>query len=194
MNNDQQILTDDSLWHAFRYVAAELSDAEAESFEQQLLNDAELCEAVIEVTRLTSAVASGSSLLPVKPVTLVASTPPVALPSANGSPSRVGRTVAVVAALCCCVIFVTRTSSVSNPEPSDVIAVDGHSFDSDAELLVSVWAAGELHEDDMETDGTDLLNHDLDVPEWLLTALSPPTAGETPNQSLGESKEDGDWY
>lgn len=176
MNGDLQEVSEDQFSSAFQYVAGELSAAENEAFEQRLLLDSGLCEAVAEAVLVTSAVAAVRN-----PQGRI-----LVNRSAGDQQERVRwrRVMAVSAAVCLCAV-VALTMPV-RPVAPDLTADAGRA--SDEELLVLAWAESLAPESQRETDVDELLQTELDVPEWLLAAVSlseyPATENAVPLEAM----------
>jgi anti-sigma-K factor RskA len=156
---------DEQLWQAFRYVAAELSVTDAEAFEQQMLQDAALCEAVAAATMLLSNVAaSGRQSRTMPPSSATLSRPP-------GFAGRF-RTVAVTAATCCCLALVLLLSRFPDTS-TETIGLVAQAAATDAELLVAAWAEDFELQADEESEYDDSVQQELAVPDWMLAAMTP---------------------
>ncbi len=144
-------------WRAFQYVHGEFSADDNEVFEQQMLEDADLCAMVTEASLLTSAIVS------ITPAGLTVQ------PTPNHTPPRreVRKTAAVIVSICCCV-SVLALLSVVTIEHSDILQAETPMID--AELLVSVWADVVEEADDLEPGFT--VENELDVPDWMLAGIS----------------------
>jgi hypothetical protein len=164
MKSQQNHSQDEQLWQAFRYVAAEFSVVEAEAFEQQMLQDSALCEAVAEATMLSSSVAaSGRRYGPIAP--------PIGTLSLNAGVSQRYRTVAFTAATCCClalVIILSGHSDISESPTDDIVQTDI----ADAELLVAAWVENLVGQTDDESEYDDFNQQDLAVPDWMLADVT----------------------
>ncbi|GAB5440735.1 MAG: hypothetical protein Fues2KO_10840 [Fuerstiella sp.] len=175
---------------AFRYVAGELKRSESDRFEQQMETDVTLCDAVIQATEISLAVA------PVAPVEFVQ-------PAANGlaetttvrsdvsvqhvrpkaiapAVGRSSRLTAVCLSMACCLLVVVGVMLIQTPNPSEMLAGssgssgtlldDAQQQASDqAELILTAWAdsfAADAVEEFSET-----TNSELAVPEWMFAAV-----------------------
>ncbi len=175
---------DEQLWQAFRYVAAELSVADAEAFEQQMLQDSALCEAVAEATLLLSSVAASERPSQIMP----------ALSATQSQQFRAAsryRTVAVTAAACCCLALVLVLSQLpdTSTTASGVIA---QADPTDAELLLAAWAEDIALQTAQESEYDDSVQQELAVPDWMLAAVTPqgPDALERPDRQVDERMPD----
>ena len=167
MNNDSRNITDEQFWRAFEYVADEMTAEDVTVFEQELFENVSLCEAVAQATRLTTAIASQSRQTRV-PLSRYESVPP--------EWQRKNRIVAAVTAVCCCLLLalmVSRNSGLLTLSPGLALSESTLAADSsEAELLVSVWADGFAADHDLETEVSEPDDSGLEVPDWLLTAVS----------------------
>jgi ferric-dicitrate binding protein FerR (iron transport regulator) len=128
---------------AFRYIADEMTGAEAESFEQRLAADQAACEAVAHAVELAQAVASAPADV-------------IPLPATHSSPRhwlRPARWVAAAAAIAFGVAgwwYVNRSSEESrlatvwaemfNSTPHDLVAdSEEPTLDDESDLTVPVW-------------------------------------------------------
>lgn len=174
MNEARKDGHDECFWQAFLYVSGDMTEAESQQFELLLLEDERLCEAVAQAVQITAAVArkDGAS------VSRRHDSPSPALarlPVDRGSRHMTaGRKYSGVAALaavamCACVMWaISGFEAPGTPEAAAVVETS----DSDAKWIVSVWA----DESAMASSGLDepegALDEDLDVPDWLVTAVS----------------------
>lgn len=168
---------DDSLWRAFQYVAGELSEHEADVFEQQMLDDVRLCDAVVEATRISVSVAADSGPGR-RSVTLSSSSQSTDQRQALASRRPV---FAAVAASLACVCLVWAVSAMTDPTDSDssVAVAD----DQDAEMILSVWADESQSDLDSLDELGGLDDQSLDVPDWMLTAVTIADLDADPNDS-----------
>ena len=166
MNDPQMQFTDNQLLLAFRYVAGELTVDESEFFEQQLLTDQSLCEAVVEAVFLGSLVASSSA--PIAATRLKLNSSCVVRPSLEPVRRSYSYLVTGVTA-CLCLFMLMAIYSRSTVQP---IGVSQMVQQDDAELLVSVWATEPEEAGDLALDESDLIVEELDVPDWLLAAVT----------------------
>ena len=175
---------DEQLWQAFRYVAGELSVADSEAFEQQMLQDSALCEAVAEATILLSTVAASGRKSHIMP-------PLSATRSQQSRAAGRYRTVAVTAAACCClalVLLLSRLSDTSTKAGGVIAQADP----TDAELLVAAWAEDFALQTAQESEYDDSVQQELAVPDWMLAAVTPlgPDALERPDMQVDELRPD----
>ena len=164
MGSQKIQISDEQLWQAFRYVGAELSTGEAEAFEQQMLGDVSLCEAVAEATTLTLTVAAST-----QPRHLVV--PLSATLSQNAGPVGRYRIVALTAAMCGCLALIVALSGFRH-RTDDSADVDAQADATDAELLVAAWADNVGAQTDDEADYDDSIRRELAVPDWMLAAVT----------------------
>ncbi len=171
----------DQLWQAFLYVSGELSADDAQAFEDQMLEDSLLCEAVVQASRLTSAVADS---LRVSPPTVVA-TP-------NRRPIRNRREVfaACVAVCCCCCLVAVLVTVQFAATPETQVSFSGP---TEAEQLVDAWADSFSNDFSTEADHGDFVQQELDVPDWMMAAVSLDAAGESGSGVDGDGV-DADWF
>lgn len=161
---------DDRHWQAFCYLQGEMSADEAEQFEQQMLNDADLCAAVAETSLLTSAVSA------VPPATITPALSTAGRKTSSGR--RVTASLAVAAAVCCCAAA-TLYLSVDRSSGTASSSVTGRI--SDADFLVTAWADSMESESEPETGSPETTDdEELNVPDWMLAAVSDhqPSAAE----------------
>lgn len=172
MSETFQNAHDENLWQAFLYVSGDMTEAQSELFEERLLEDESLCEAVSHAVRLTAAVAEGDvdhSVLRPAPVLSVQAGP--AERRRNPAATVKGHSgIAALAALAMCLCVMWAISGFQDREPGGAVALE--TSETDAEWIVSVWA----EESAMAATGPDELegdlDEDLDVPDWLVTAVS----------------------
>lgn len=170
MNDPQMQLTDDQRLLAFRYVAGELTADESEVFEQQMLADQSLCEAVVQAVAVGTLVASAamdfSAAASSTKVSCVVHKPATHL----AQPIRRSYSYLATSVTGCLCLFMLMAiyskSTMTLSQTSQVVQQD------DAALLVSVWATESAEAVDLASDESDLLAEELDVPDWLLAAVS----------------------
>ncbi|MDG1894727.1 MAG: hypothetical protein P8J37_07455 [Fuerstiella sp.] len=159
MSGQKIQFSEQQLWQAFRYVGAELSVADAEAFEQQMLQDAALCEAVADVILLLSSVAVSG-----RPRHVGAS-------AALSRKSQFGgrsRTVAVTATVCCCLALVLMLPQLPGTSETTVVQTET----ADAELLLAAWAENISIQTDEDSEYDESVQHELAVPDWMLAAVT----------------------
>ena len=174
MDSNQERPENDRLWLAFQYVHGEMSVEDAESFEQQMLEDGDLCAAVAETSLLMSAIAiSGESTEASQCTQRHVPARPVA-----------SRVAAILSALCCCaglIVFLSQTSMVPSAEFGDAAGM------SEADMLVAAWADTAISTERPEEDETDVADElELVIPEWMLAGLSGVDIDETDQPQLPE--------
>ncbi|GEM_PF-1338404 len=170
MNHSISKNHEDPRWLAFQYVAGELSAKAAEAFEVSMLTDPELCEMVAEASLLCCAVYQSS-------VGDESGLPKVTVPvcsvqcgkSIQASHSR-GMLAAMVS-VCCCLGVAAAVSNLTI-DSSGVRLVETTDSESDAELLVDAWVDGANRFSGNDIDEPEPFSSELDVPEWLLTAVA----------------------
>ena len=171
MSSNHTRPTNDELWLAFQYVLGETSIDDVESFEQQMLQNTNLCAATAETSLLVSAISiSGDTAEPTQPVRHHASARHVAC-----------RVAAVVSTLCCCAGLIVFLSA----EVGDRKQV------SQADLWVTAWADSAAFTEEpkqLEADVSD--DGELDVPEWMLAGLSEFDVDEIGESEVPELNDD----
>lgn len=182
--NFKNPLSEDEQWLAFRYVAGELSDAETEAFELQMLDDQRLCDAIVDATLLTTAIAAERTAVGVKVL-------PVA---ATVSPSTGGRraVVAIVTTCCCMAVVVLASQYAGLPQNTNAFAAVVR---SEAEILVDAWAEGFDEDTLVEPLPADIGEADLEIPGWLMAAVSLDGADATTDGASSiDSGEEAEWF
>lgn len=166
MNEEQRQFSEDEHWLAFRYVAGELSVTEAEAFELQMLDDPRLCDAVVEAGMLTTTIASTEKQSPTVSV--------AAVRQEQRSSPRPQTAIASIVAVCCCLVVVVLTARLATTPDvgGESVASSGSADAGDVEVLVDVWADGISDDAEIESLETDVLSQDLEVPGWLMAAVS----------------------
>lgn len=169
----------DALWQAFCYVSGDMTAAETEQFEQRMLVEERLCDAVVQATRLTVSISGAPAGVATEPAVRVERI-------STTSPARPGHarrqhgnraTLASLAAVVACTGLLWAVWSLPTIEQDAMVsAVPDETaadvLDGDAEWIVSVWATESATDNDNieELDGE--LEERLDVPDWLLTAVT----------------------
>lgn len=157
---------EDQLWQAFCYVHGELSADEAEQFELQMLDDAELCALVADTSLLTAAIAATDQRPRQRPVSPAVSHPAVAVRDTVS----IAHYLAVTSVVCCCAVAAVILARNEFRTPGAVTVSTGS---SDAAFLVNAWADGRTPETEPDaTDPESADDDDLVVPDWMLAALS----------------------
>ena len=180
---------DECAWRAARYVLGELSDSDAEAFELAMLDDAELCELVLNVTRLQAGIAvacresSAESVRPVVNLSVVDSTPAFVLVR-----SQMSRIVVSLAGLGLAGILLTFAAGSGERSSGELAVVNAETVDALADLISESETSGLLALQDVETDVGPALS-EVATPEWLLMAIEL----EDGSVQLG-SKEESDVY
>lgn len=162
------LFTEEELWRAFEYVSGDLNEQDAEDFEQQMLTDNSLCEAVAEAVRLSVDVAACTDTAEQR--LFVQQTE-----SRQASPDSRSVTAATVVTICCCLALTALLAVFVSKETSVPIAKTGGRIQAanlDAELLVDVWVESVAADAVAETEHSDDFSSDLDVPDWMLAALT----------------------
>lgn len=155
---------DERLMKAFRYVANEMSADESDSFELAMLEDQALCDAVVQATTLTTALATSAG----RPQTTTVRPAVVASKAADvRSSNRSMAAIATGIAVCCCLGLLV---SISQPQPDSEIAI--YTEQEDAELLVGVWTDEAMADSVIEVEDSEIVADELDVPDWLLAAVT----------------------
>ncbi|MFO1003297.1 MAG: hypothetical protein U0936_23425 [Planctomycetaceae bacterium] len=180
---------DERAWRAARYVLGELSDSDAEAFELAMLDDAELCELVLNVTRLQAGIAvacresSAESVRPVVNLSVVDSTPAFVLVR-----SQMSRIVVSLAGLGLAGILLTFAAGSGERSSGELAVVNAETVDALADLISESETSELLALQDVETDVDPALS-EVATPEWLLMAI------ELEDGSVQlESKEESDVY
>ena len=153
--------SEENLWQAFLYVAGELSSDEAEAFEQRMLEDLRLCEAVAQATQLSCDIAATD-------ISTASDRPNISKAAGETIWSSRRNLLATFAALCCLIVFgfVASQRNFTNESVAEGLGTQN----VEAGLLVSAWAAAGDPVDDFES--ADETDGDLDVPGWMLAAVS----------------------
>lgn len=180
MQEQQLQPNEDQLWRAFLYVSGELSDDKADEFERQLMDDELLCEAVVEASRLTSAVADSFQTSPQRLVATDCSRRP--------AKNRL-QGVAALVAVCCCVFAVVSAMQFSaTPEQQF-----GYSEPTEAEQLVDAWADSFSETAPQSADHGDFAEQTLEVPDWMVVAVA-LDASDASDSDLNGNGVDADWF
>jgi anti-sigma factor RsiW len=158
-------------WSAFRYIADELSPAEAAEFEQRLASDQNAREAVASAVQMAEAVAA----LQPAPLALA--------PTVTGQRPRRAAWAALVVAASCAVLLVGtfilgRVSSSGSPDAAALQANEG------ADQLLNLWAVShdglDVWADADEGDAPIEAGSDEEfaVPTWMLAAAEIDATGQ----------------
>lgn len=152
---------------AVDYISGLMSTAAEDQFEDRLVDDLELQEAVIEATQLTLAIAATEPAFrtaandvstvrtSLKIVAAKGATAPV-----EGSTSILRKLSVAASLLACLLVLAVINSTVPEMRRAD------------AATIIDSWAAAESSEPEADFDSPDFETTDLDVPDWMLTALS----------------------
>ena len=163
MNEPSTEITDEQHWQAFRYAQDEMSVNERESFEEQMLLDANLCAATADACLLRSAVLSADDV-----------------PSVKSHPTpaaaRSGQRLAAVATAVCTCAGLLLTLQFTRPSTDSTASA----ADNDAELLVGMWAAEFADDEEPLDDVDDNTDVGLDVPDWMFAGVETESADRRP--------------
>jgi hypothetical protein len=182
---------DERAWRAARYVLGELSESDAEAFELAMLDDAELCELVLNATRLQAGIAvacreSSAETAPavvklsVVKLSVVASTPAFVAVR-----SQVSRIAVGLAGLGLAGILLIFADSSAERSAAELAVVNAETVDALANLISASETSELLALQDVDTDMDPALS-EVATPEWLLTAIA-LEVGNGPPQSSEES-------
>jgi anti-sigma-K factor RskA len=179
---------DERAWRAAQYVLGELSDSDAEAFELAMLADAELCELVLNATRLQAGIAVAcreTSTDSVRPVVKL-----LVAESAQGFVavrSQVSRIAVSLAGLGLAGILLTFATGFGERSSGDMAVVNAETVDALADLISESETAELLALQDVDTDVDPALS-EVATPEWLLTAIELEDGGQP------QSPEESDVY
>ena len=174
---------DERAWLAARYVLGELSESDAEAFEQAMLDDAELCELVVNATRLQAGIAvacletSAETALPVVKLSVVDST--LAFAAARSQVSRVAVSLAGLGLAGILLTFATGSGERSSGE---LAVVNAETVNALANLISESETSELLALQDVDTDVDPALS-EVATPEWLLTAIELEVGSGQPQSS-----------
>jgi anti-sigma-K factor RskA len=194
MTNELQIsettgaAADERAWRAAQYVLGELSDADAEAFELAMLDDAELCELVLNATRLQAGIAVAcreTSTDSVRPVVKL-----LVAESAHGFVavrSQVSRIAVSLAGLGLAGVLLTFATGFGERSSGEMAVVNAETVDALADLISESETAELLALQDVDTDVDPALS-EVATPEWLLTAIELEDGGQP------QSPEESDVY
>ena len=177
---------DDRAWQAARYVLGELSESDAEAFELAMLDDAELCELVLNATRLQAGIAvacrgiSLESALPVVKLSVVDSAP--GFGAVRSQMSRIAVSLAGLGLAGILLIFANGSGEKSSGE---LAVVNAETVDALANLISESETSELLALQDVDTDVDPALS-EVATPEWLLMAIELEGGSGQP-QSVEES-------
>lgn len=160
-------LSEAKIAQAIDYISGLMTANEEEQFENQLEVDMHLQEAVIQATRLGLAIASSDQQesAPVANVVRIGASlerVSASRPEQTNSRSRnVVRRMAVATSLLACTLVLAVTSNTI-PRQQGV----------DAAIIIDAWASSEPSDSEADFAASDDDSTDLDVPDWMLTAVS----------------------
>jgi anti-sigma-K factor RskA len=189
MANEQQTsettgtAADDRAWRAAQYVLGELSDSDAEAFEQVMLDDADLCELVLNATRLQAGIAvacresSTDSVRPLVKLSVVESTP-----AFDAVRSQVSRIAVSLAGLGLAGILLTFATGSGEQSSGELAVVSAETADALANLISESETSELLALQDVDTDVDPVLS-EVATPEWLLTAIELEDSSGQPQSS-----------
>jgi hypothetical protein len=164
-------IADERAWRAARYVLGELSDSDAEAFELAMLDDAELCELVLNATRLQAGVAvacrerSAETAVPVVKLSVMDSTPGFVAVR-----SQVSRIAVSLAGLGLAGILLTFSTGSGVRSSDELAVVNAETVDALADLISESETSELLAFQDVETEVDPALS-EVATPEWLLMAI-----------------------
>jgi hypothetical protein len=174
---------DERAWRAARYVLGELSDSDAEAFELAMLDDAELCELVLNATRLQAGIAvacretSTDSVRPVVKLLVADSTPGFVAVR-----SQMSRITVSLAGLGLAGILLTFATGSGERSSGELAVVNAETVDALADLISESETAELLALQDVDTDVDPALS-EVATPEWLLTAIELEDGSGQPQSS-----------
>ena len=161
----------DREWRAAQYVLGELSESDAETFELAMLDDAELCELVLNATRLQAGIS-----VAYREIAEVAARPAVKLSVVNSVPafsaarSQVSRIVVSLAGLALAGILLIFSTSTGANSSGDLAIVNAETVDALANLISESETSELLALQEVDSD-VDPAFSEVASPEWLLTAI-----------------------
>lgn len=162
---------DDAQWVALRYVLGELSDEQAETFENAMAEDAALCEAVLQATLLSSTIAvvyeSQKSTGPVLIDITSDKSSRAFVASDRSSFVRFGVFTATAAMI---LVVLAMVMLQSSPE-AKLLASDEDATADMLAMLLDNSSASDFNGEFDEFGSTDDSVSSLVAPEWLLTAV-----------------------
>ena len=195
MANEQQTLettgiaADERAWQAAQYVLGELSESDAEAFELAMLDDAGLCELVLNATRLQAGIAMACRettteiAQPVVALSLVDSTP--AFVAVRSQVSRIAVGLAGLGLAGILLIFADRSAEQS---AARLAVVNAETVDALADLISASETSELLALQEVDSDVDPALS-EVATPEWLLMAIELEGGGGQP-----QSPEESDVY
>lgn len=169
-------------WRATQYVLGELSEIDADAFELAMLDDAELCELVLNATRLQAgiAVACRESSAETAPAVVKLSVVDLAL-GFVAVRSRVSGIAVSLAGLGLAGILLTFATGSGEQSPGELAVVNAETADALANLISESESSDLLALQDVDTDVDPALS-EVATPEWLLTAIElEDSSGQPPS-------------
>ena len=194
MANEQQTsettgtAADDRAWRAAQYVLGELSDSDAEAFELAMLDDADLCELVLNATRLQAGVAvacresSTDSVRPLVRLSVVKLSVVDSTPAFVAVRGQVSRIVVSLAGLGLAGILLTFATGYGEHSSGELAVVNAETADALANLISESETSDLLALQDVDTDVDPALS-EVATPEWLLTAIELEDSSGQPQSS-----------
>jgi anti-sigma-K factor RskA len=194
MANEQQTsettgtAADDRAWRAAQYVLGELSDSDAEAFEQIMLDDADLCELVLNATRLQAGIAvacresSTDSVRPLVKLSVVKLSVVDSTPAFAAVRSQVSRIAVSLAGLGLAGILLTFATGSGEQSSGELAVVNAETADALANLISESETSELLALQDVDTDVDPVLS-EVATPEWLLTAIELEDSSGQPQSS-----------
>ncbi len=179
----------DREWRAALYVLGELSESDAEAFELAMLDDAELCELVLNSARLQAGIAvacrepSAETARPVVKLSLVDAAPIFVAVS-----SQVSRIAVSLAGLGLAGILLILANGSAERSSGGLAVVNAETVDALANLISASESSELLALQDVDTEVDPALS-EVATPEWLLMAIELEDSSGQP-----QSKEESDVY
>jgi hypothetical protein len=164
-------VADERVWRAAQYVLGELSDSDSEAFELAMLDDTELCELVLNATRLQAGIVAAC-----RETSTVMSQPVVKLSVVDSVPafvtvrSQVSRIAVSLAGLGLAGILLTFATGSGEQSSAELAVVNVETVDALADLISESETSELLALQDVDTDVDPALS-EVATPEWLLTAI-----------------------
>lgn len=174
---------DERAWRAARYVLGELSESDAEAFELAMLDDAELCELVLNATRLQAgiAVACRESSAETAPAVVKLSVVD-ATPGFIAVRSQVSRIAVGLAGLGLAGILLIFADSSAERSAAELAVVNAETVDALANLISASETSELLALQDVDTEMDPALS-EVAAPEWLLMAIELEDSSGQPQSS-----------
>lgn len=170
-------------WRAALYVLGELSESDAEAFELGMLDDAELCELVLNLTRLQAGIAvacretSTETARSVVKLSLVDAAPIFVAVS-----SQVSRIAVSLAGLGLAGILLILANGSAERSSGGLAVVNAETVDALANLISASESSELLALQDVDTDVDPALS-EVATPEWLLMAIELEDSSGQPQSS-----------